>query len=127
MFEGLNFVDQLLNRAIELAGPEGEVEYIRVLPTTDHALLELSAVLCHNLLHAHLLQFCSSSEVCNDNLVTAKVANCALEKVVLPAHLNHIVNESTLGFLDFGLDAFGEGAVGHVRQNQEVFGDVFLL
>jgi hypothetical protein len=98
-----------------------------MLASTDHTLLELSAILSHDVLHADLLQINSCLEILGEDFIATKVPHCLVKLVVLATHFNHIVDKQSSCSLQFRMDAFPDGSVWHVGQDKQIFGHVFLL
>jgi len=93
LLEGLHFVNKLGNLFIKLGRAEGHVEDVGVLAATDHTLLKLCAVLCHNIFNALLLQSCCRLEVFHTYFTPAEVSHCAFKVIVLTTALDDVVDQ----------------------------------
>ena len=72
--ELLDSIDGLIDGLVQLDCAQAQVEDIRVVATTDHALLKLSAILRDDILDVLLpLQVCSYVECLSHNLVCTEV------------------------------------------------------
>jgi hypothetical protein len=68
----------LLNLSVQLGGAEGQIENVCMLSTTDHTLLEFSAIFSDNIFDAKLLKGGCRLKVLNKDLIATEVANCTV-------------------------------------------------
>lgn len=126
-FKLLDPLDDFRNVDVELGCAEVQVEDVCVVATTDHPLLEFSPVLSNDVLDFLGLQSDCNFESLRDDLVTAKVPHGTLKALVLPAHLDDVVDKTRVVAFKLRRNTVAKLAVGHVLQNQDISRDLLLL
>lgn len=97
-----------------------------MLPSTDHSVLELGAVVRDDVLEAPLLKFDCGLEVLANDLLTQEVQHCPLQELVTPAHFQHVVDEAAVG-LELLLNFEVNWPVGHVLKHEHVLEQALLF